>query len=218
MRLNHSFETMVSMVPIRTQTCVSRHEPSSQMINNLYLQLQDLMEKVAEMETTTVPKSVVNGICQVLRSHPDGISLSILRGELRRKNIINDDLCGFRKFSNLIYSRPDIFTPVPPPDGKKEIYVVLTRKRSAKLVHEPVEPPCVEESAESAERAELEQVLSFTGQQNLVFLLFCTNQSVLVCFVFYVTFYFVWIYTYKPICKSFLFICLKFSFLITSLS
>jgi OST-HTH/LOTUS domain len=127
------------------------------------------MERVAGIKTPAVPKSVVNVLRQILHSRPDGVSLSVLRDELRRKKILSDHLFGFQKFSSLIYSLPDIFTLISPPDSKKEPYVVLTRKRSAKLVNDPVESPRPKESAEPAEPAEPEQVLR-TGQQNFVFL------------------------------------------------
>lgn len=142
------------------------------------------MERVVKTETPTIPKSVVNSICQVLLSYPDGIPLSILRSKVGSKNILNYDLFGFNKFSNLIDSIPEVTLVRHPHRGKHEPYVFLTRKRSAKLVDESVERPCVEESSQPTE---LEQVLSCTGQQNLVFLSFSISRCVLVSCVLYVT-------------------------------
>ncbi|XP_020107393.1 uncharacterized protein LOC109723448 [Ananas comosus] len=105
------------------------------------------MEQVASsqpdesMELTAkpraVPKAVVNGIRQALYSYPEGINLSELRTELRRNNVIMDkDFFGYKKFSQLLFSMPNIVKLVPPPPGESQPIVFGTHRR----VVEPLKP------------------------------------------------------------------------------
>jgi hypothetical protein len=122
---------------------------------------------------------------------------------------LSGHLFGFKKFSCLIYSLPDILTVVSPPDGKNEPYAVLTRKQSAKLVDDPVQQPCPEESAEPVKWDEPEQVLLYRSTIScfpiILYKQICACLLSVLCYL-----YFVWImYTYKTICKPFWLICLK---------
>ncbi|CAA6660540.1 unnamed protein product [Spirodela intermedia] len=66
-------------------------------------------EFLTDFKPRQIPKALVNGIRQVLFSYPDGISLSELRSELKRNNIVLEkDYFGHRKFSHLLLSMPNI--------------------------------------------------------------------------------------------------------------
>ena len=77
------------------------------------------LEPEAEPRPCHIPKALGNAIRQVLDSHPEGISISELRSELKRNNIVVDkDYFGHKKFSHLLLSMPSIlrfrFSPGDP--------------------------------------------------------------------------------------------------------
>ncbi|XP_066355782.1 uncharacterized protein [Miscanthus floridulus] len=62
-----------------------------------------------DTKPSSVPKYVTNAILEVLPSYPEGINLSLLRGELKKKKIcLGPDFFGHKKFSCLLQSIPDI--------------------------------------------------------------------------------------------------------------
>ncbi|KAK8934747.1 hypothetical protein KSP39_PZI014598 [Platanthera zijinensis] len=68
-------------------------------------QPEESMEPISEPKIRPVPKAVVNGILQVLHTYPEGISLSVLCTELKRKNItIDKDFYGHKNFSQFLGS------------------------------------------------------------------------------------------------------------------
>jgi len=80
---------------------------------------EESMESISETKVRPIPRVVVNGIRNVLHSYPEGMYISELRGELRRKNIALDkDLYGHKKFSNLLASMPSIVKFIPNPSGE----------------------------------------------------------------------------------------------------
>ncbi|PUZ63070.1 hypothetical protein GQ55_3G038200 [Panicum hallii var. hallii] len=77
----------------------------------------------------SIPKSVSNAIMEALRPHPEGLSLSYLRSELLKNNVLRGtDFFGRKKFSCFLQSMPDIVELVDPPSGKNEPYVILVSK------------------------------------------------------------------------------------------
>lgn len=73
------------------------------------MQLEEPTEFITDSKPRHIPKALVNGIRQVLFSHPEGISLSELRSELKRNNIVLEkDYFGHKKFSHLLLSMPNI--------------------------------------------------------------------------------------------------------------
>ncbi|CAM8879452.1 unnamed protein product [Rhodiola kirilowii] len=74
-------------------------------------------EVSSESETKDVlrpiPSVVVNKICQILSSHPKGVSITILRQELTNEMILDDDLYGYKKFSLFLSAMPDILSMHP---------------------------------------------------------------------------------------------------------
>ncbi|RLM69132.1 uncharacterized protein C2845_PM17G02920 [Panicum miliaceum] len=78
-----------------------------------------------------VPKSVVIGIKQVLHYYPEGISVSNLRRELLRINVfIDKGFFGFRRFSALLKSMPDVVKFIDPLPGDNQPAVVGVFKSS----------------------------------------------------------------------------------------
>ncbi|KAL6658394.1 hypothetical protein ACP70R_003980 [Stipagrostis hirtigluma subsp. patula] len=78
-----------------------------------------------------VPKSVVNGVKQVLKFYPEGVSIPNLRAELKRINVhIDKGIFGFKKFSALLQAMPDVVKFIDPLPGDSQPAVVGVFKRS----------------------------------------------------------------------------------------
>lgn len=81
---------------------------------------EDSVEPISEPKIRRVPKAVVNGILQVLHSYPEGISLSVLRTELKRNNItIDKDFYGHKSFSQFLGSLNLLKVLSPPVVGQQ---------------------------------------------------------------------------------------------------
>lgn len=77
-------------------------------------QAEESMESISKTKIRPIPRVVVNGIRNVLHSYPEGMFISELRVELRKKNIAFDkDLYGHKKFSKLLASMPSIVKFIP---------------------------------------------------------------------------------------------------------
>jgi hypothetical protein len=78
----------------------------------------------------SVPKYVTTGIQETLKLFPEGISLSLLRAELRKKNIdLGTDYFGHNKFSSFMHSMPDIAQFIKAPPNQDEPYVTAVDRR-----------------------------------------------------------------------------------------
>ncbi|XP_062204807.1 uncharacterized protein LOC133906807 [Phragmites australis] len=78
----------------------------------------------------SIPKYVTNAILEALHSYPKGVSLSELRGELKKNNIfLGTDFFGHKKFSCLLQSMPDIVEFLDPPPGENQPYVTAVNNR-----------------------------------------------------------------------------------------
>ena len=82
----------------------------------------------SDTKPSSVPKYVTNAILEALRSYPEGINLSLLRGELKKKKIcLGSDFFGHKKFSCLLQSMPDIVELVGLQTG--EGYAIAVNRR-----------------------------------------------------------------------------------------
>lgn len=61
----------------------------------------------SEVKLRPIPKSLVNYISQILRSHPEGMSLIQLRAKLSKCNL-DKDLYGYKKFTRFLSAMPHI--------------------------------------------------------------------------------------------------------------
>ncbi|XP_021833786.1 uncharacterized protein LOC110773571 [Prunus avium] len=72
-------------------------------------QTEKLSEPGLESKPRPIPNMVMNQICQILNSHPKGISITDLRMELGKCNIsLGRDFYGYKKFSRFLLSIPHI--------------------------------------------------------------------------------------------------------------
>ncbi|KAG0502236.1 hypothetical protein HPP92_002308 [Vanilla planifolia] len=127
-------------------------------------QPEESMEPISECKPRPVPKVVKNGIRQVLSLHPEGISLSELRLELKRNNIgLDKDFFGHKKFSKFIAAL-SISKFIPPPTDDRQPLVVIADK---KVVEQPEVIPrsgkgidnnglCVEKGSNQNEHAKVD--------------------------------------------------------------
>lgn len=83
----------------------------------------------SDTKPSPVPKYVTNAILEVLHSYPEGINLSLLRGELKKKKVgLSPDFFGHKKFSCLLQSIPDIVEIAGLQSG--EGYAIAVNRRS----------------------------------------------------------------------------------------
>ncbi|PKI58597.1 hypothetical protein CRG98_020986 [Punica granatum] len=86
------------------------------------------LEPSSELKVRPVPRVVMRTINNILREYPDGISITELREELKKSNLILDrDLYGYKKFSRFLSSMPHILQLQFQHDGQ-----YLVRPASAK--------------------------------------------------------------------------------------
>nr|XP_010910577.3 uncharacterized protein LOC105036511 [Elaeis guineensis] len=112
-------------------------DPFSGMEQAANSQPDEYMESISEAKARPIPKAVVNGIRQVLCWYPEGINLSDLRAELKRNNItIDKDFFGYKKFSHLLCSMPNVVRFKPPPPGENQPLAIGIHRS----VTESVEP------------------------------------------------------------------------------
>ncbi|XP_008781423.2 uncharacterized protein LOC103701216 [Phoenix dactylifera] len=105
-------------------------DPFSGMEHAVNSQPDEYMESISETKPRPIPKAVLNGIRQVLYWYPEGINLSELRAELKRNNITMDkDFFGYKKFSHLLCSMPNVVRFIPPPPGEGQPLVIGTHRR-----------------------------------------------------------------------------------------
>uniref|UniRef100_A0A1D1YMP7 Limkain-b1 n=1 Tax=Anthurium amnicola TaxID=1678845 RepID=A0A1D1YMP7_9ARAE len=93
------------------------------------LQPEESMESVPDAKLRQIPKALVNRLRQILYSYPEGISLTELRVELKRNNVVLDkDYFGHKKFSQLLLSMPNILRfKFYPGDAQPLVYGVRQR-------------------------------------------------------------------------------------------
>ncbi|TVU50984.1 hypothetical protein EJB05_02383, partial [Eragrostis curvula] len=92
------------------------------------------MESIAipssDSKNCSVPKYVTTAIQEILSSNPQGMKLTGLRIALQKSNIsLGTDFFGYKKFSSLIQSMPDIVKFIEPPHGEDQLYVTAVKKR-----------------------------------------------------------------------------------------
>ncbi|KAJ6835200.1 uncharacterized protein M6B38_122765 [Iris pallida] len=93
---------------------------------------EESVESVSETKIHPVPKSIVNAIRNVLHSYPEGMYISELRAELKRKGVPMDrEFYGYKKFSSLLSSLPTIVKFIPNPAGQGQ--PLVTDKRASEL-------------------------------------------------------------------------------------
>ncbi|WOL15533.1 hypothetical protein Cni_G24314 [Canna indica] len=105
------------------------HDPFSTM--DQAAQNDESMKLTSESKPRKIPKDFVNAIRQILYSYPEGISVSELRTELKRINIIMDkDFFGYKKFSHLLASMPSVLKLIPNASLESQPLVVGTHRRT----------------------------------------------------------------------------------------
>uniref|UniRef100_A0A0E0MJZ2 HTH OST-type domain-containing protein n=1 Tax=Oryza punctata TaxID=4537 RepID=A0A0E0MJZ2_ORYPU len=91
---------------------------------------EELVVVPSDLKHGSIPKYVVNGIQEVLKSYPNGVNLSDLRLELKKKNIyLGNDFFGHKKFSCLLQSLPTFVEFINPPSGENQSYVVAANRK-----------------------------------------------------------------------------------------
>ncbi|XP_052139197.1 uncharacterized protein LOC127757673 [Oryza glaberrima] len=91
---------------------------------------EELVVVPSDLKHGSIPKYVVNAIQQVLKSYPNGVSLSDLRLELKKKNIyLGNDFFGHKKFSCLLQSLPNFVEFISPPVGANQPCVVAANRK-----------------------------------------------------------------------------------------
>lgn len=80
--------------------------------------LLDPFATTTDEEARIVPKEVVEKIRVVLRLYPKGVSVSELRGELVKSNVVLDkEFYGYKSFARFLQSMPDVFQVSRGSDG-----------------------------------------------------------------------------------------------------
>lgn len=91
---------------------------------------EELVVVPSDLKHGSIPKYVVNAIQQVLKSYPNGVNLSDLRLELKKKNIyLGNDFFGHKKFSCLLQSLPNFVEFISPPVGANQPCVVAANRK-----------------------------------------------------------------------------------------
>ncbi|XWS33216.1 hypothetical protein CRYUN_Cryun22dG0061900 [Craigia yunnanensis] len=91
-------------------------------------QTEELLKGCSDSMPRPVPKAVTKQICQILNSYPKGISITDLRSELTRSNVVLDrDLYGYKKFSRFLLSLPHILRLHPERDGQFFIHGITPK-------------------------------------------------------------------------------------------
>ncbi|KAF0889219.1 hypothetical protein E2562_022471 [Oryza meyeriana var. granulata] len=91
---------------------------------------EELFVVPSDLKHGSIPNYAVNGIQEVLKSYPNGVSLSELRIELKRKNIfLGHDFFGHKKFSCLLQSLPNFVEFINPAPGENQPYVIGANKK-----------------------------------------------------------------------------------------
>lgn len=89
-------------------------DPFQNSIQHVKSEPEESTHLKPEVKIRPISRVVLNGIRNVLHSYPEGLSLSELREELKRKNIILDkDYYGYKKFSKFIASLSNIVQLIP---------------------------------------------------------------------------------------------------------
>ncbi|XP_065010154.1 uncharacterized protein LOC135581175 [Musa acuminata AAA Group] len=110
-------------------------DPFSDIEQATNSQCEESMELISETKPRPVPKALVNAIRQILYSYPEGLNLPELRAELKRINATMDkDFFGYKKFSHLLASMPNILKMIPNPSLEGQSLVVSTHRKIADSV------------------------------------------------------------------------------------
>ncbi|KAK8710018.1 hypothetical protein V6N13_145362 [Hibiscus sabdariffa] len=79
---------------------------------------EESSESCSDPMPRPVPKAVIKQIRQILNSNPKGISITDLRAELKKSNVVLDkDLYGYKRFSRFLLSMPHILRLQSERDG-----------------------------------------------------------------------------------------------------
>ncbi|KAI4345138.1 hypothetical protein L6164_012293 [Bauhinia variegata] len=98
-------------VPLEDPFLASEQSTSSQS--------EEISETTTDTKLRPVPKAIVKRIQNILNSYPKGLSLSDLRAELAKTDVILDkDYYGHKKFSRLLLSMPQIVQIRVGPDSQ----------------------------------------------------------------------------------------------------
>lgn len=104
-------------------------------------------ELAPDSKVRPIPKAVMKHINQILRSYPEGIAITQLRGELNKSNLIIDrDLYGYKKFSRFLSAMPHVLELHPGNDGQ-----FLVRRVNSKSPDELVPAAYVEPGTNNGE-------------------------------------------------------------------
>ncbi|XP_058087121.1 uncharacterized protein LOC131234333 isoform X2 [Magnolia sinica] len=107
-------------------------DPYSDMEQSACLQAEDSSEPGTDPKPRPIPKVLVNRIRQVLSLHPEGVSLTELRTELGRSNVTMDkDFFGYKKFSRLLLSMPNVLKLQRNPSGERQPLVFGVNPKAA---------------------------------------------------------------------------------------
>ncbi|XP_077237133.1 uncharacterized protein LOC143878757 [Tasmannia lanceolata] len=110
-------------------------DPFLDMERSTCSQPEDSSELGTDLKTRPIPKAIVNRIQQILKSYPEGVSLSDLRAELVKNNVHMDkDFFGYRKFSRFLLSMPTILRLQRRPLGEGQHLVHGIHPKSTELV------------------------------------------------------------------------------------
>ncbi|KAL5224939.1 hypothetical protein ABZP36_011578 [Zizania latifolia] len=91
---------------------------------------EELIAVPSDTKYCSIPKYVVYGIRDALKLFPNGVSLSELRKELKKRNIyLGKDFFGHKKLSCLLQSMPDIVEFINPLPGEDQPCVIGINRR-----------------------------------------------------------------------------------------
>ncbi|MQM05333.1 hypothetical protein Taro_038139 [Colocasia esculenta] len=94
------------------------------------VQPEETMEPIPDAKTRQIPKFLVNRVRQILNSYPEGITLTDLRAELKKNNVVLDkDYFGHKKFSHMLLSMPNFLKfKFNPGDVQPLVYGVIHQR------------------------------------------------------------------------------------------
>ncbi|RRT69934.1 hypothetical protein B296_00036865 [Ensete ventricosum] len=116
-------------------------DPFSDIEQAANSQCEESMGLISETKPRPVPKALVSAIRQILYSYPEGLYLPELRTELKRINATMDkDFFGYKKFSHLLASMPNILKIIPNPSLEGQLLVVSTHRKIADSVPSRFKP------------------------------------------------------------------------------
>ena len=102
----------------------------------------------SDTKPSSAPKYVTNAILEVLRSYPEGMRISELRGQLIKNSIdLDTDFFGHKKFSRLLESMPNVVKLVDHP-SENQLYAIPVNKRLLQPGDRALDDPFLEKESE----------------------------------------------------------------------